>query len=323
MKKQNTSTIVVAAFAFGISCVMTMGCGNKNSGSSGDGDNGRGGGDANPTDLPDTPLAGVVQGQPWTAVVGLAEPAPGDTDELWLQFSNVPVERVCDHFAWQTRDESRVILTSKPQTGLQKRDEASGESMTISIHHEDFMEHPTRNLIGFGALELTEITRSEVRGKVNVYFDEDNHAKGSFTVKRCMDQFGKPEDEFVADAQPDPALVGSWGGPLVIIDTVTDWMWTLVFDADGTATVRLVESSGGDIEDADETWVTDTGVVPHRLIRTVTKVRTDVNGLEQLGTKEYCVYAVTGSKVVMDCGTSSFPSDLSTAASADMVLTRQ
>jgi hypothetical protein len=314
-----SAALVLAAF----------GCSKADGDDEGDGDDGSGkGADARPdhTDLPDAPLAGVVGGKEWTFVSGFAKPAPGAgaDGELWLELSERGVEgdKVCDPFLWINRkDERRVIFSTAPETGARLMDESTGESITITVRPES-SDEPIRNLVGQGALDLTEVTRTRVSGKVNVSFDGDNFAKGAFSVKRCASQDGDPDDSFVADATPDPALVGAWGGPLVIIDTVTDWMWDFAFAADGTAVVQLRETTGSFIEDADETWQTDSGAEPRRLVRTVTKARVDVNGLEQEGSKEYCVYEATASKLVMDCGPSQFPAELSAPENADLVLTR-
>ncbi len=298
--------LCAAALAFGVAC------GHKSSGS----------GEAkNPasTDLPQTPLTGQIAGQPWTAVTAVARKAPGSTTDLWLEITDAKIERACDSFSWPFDGAMRkLIATADPSVGVKEKSETSGQSMTIYVRPAT---GEGTNYISFGALSLDEVTRSEVKGKINITYDAGNTAKGAFTAQRCLESSADPNADFQADATPDAALVGAWKGP---IGSLPDWTWSMKFLEGGTATAKLSIPGDDAVEDADESWQTDSGVTPHRLIRKVAKSRADTNGLENPADTKYCVYGygADATKLLFGCSNSTFPLDLPVPGDAAMVLTK-
>jgi hypothetical protein len=271
-----------------------------------------------PQSIPSTPVAGTIDGTAWTLGTGIAEAVSNDATKISLKFSDASVARPCDASSWPINADSRALLTEvDAKTGVQERSFASGGSITIVV---DKQGQISDNRIGEGVVDLSEVTRAKVTGKIGVRYDNDT-ASGTFAIRRCADPFADPKTDFQADTTGDADLVGTWTGDELIAGTSSGMTWTLTFAADGTAKAQL--KIGDDVvEDADETWKTDGGVDPKRLLRTVTTARTDTNGLEESGSSKYCVYGLVADKLTLDCHPSAYSVELPTAENTTLILTK-
>lgn len=303
----------------GVCAVITLALAACGSGSGGSGD-------SNttlpaPADIPATPLAGIIDGRPWTATAGVAHPDGAPPGELFFQLSDATVERVCDAFAWPMGKAEREVLFSVPPVlGPVDTSAEGGQSVTIEIIPGDGAT--TKVMVSDSSLQIDNVTDTEIKGRVATIFDEANQVQGAFAVKRCGDAKADPATIFKADAVPDAALVGQWQGPMGFSK---DWVWTMTFVATGTATAVLTIPVDQVLEDGDETWQTDSSSTPKRLRRQVTKVRHDTNGLEKEGEVKYCVYgpaADDAKKIILECNGQHYPVELPEAADADMILSK-
>ena len=284
--------------------VVVAGCGQNSSS-----------GDSRPTpksgnETSELPLAGTFEGLEWAAATSWANYFLVDSDRMMFSLSEQTISDPCEGFGRQKAKSERFLLFSADsKVGRDEGENGMGKNITFTISKEG---ETTRNLIGSGWVDIVSITRFEISGKVSAEFDQQNRVTGTFKAKKCSNSFKKPDEDFVADGTPNAKLAGIWTG--FDGEVNTDWRTDLDILKDGTLKTKTSIFKGTQIvSDGDQSWKTDSEANPPRLIFETTAIRTNTNGLLNLGKKEFCIYEHTdGPKTTLriKCGTIRFPSTL-------------
>lgn len=271
---------------------------NKNKKPNGDGGNANAG----------QSLAGTIDGRAWQFQSGWADTKPG-SDELLITLTETKNDRACDVFSRNKEKNERYALISvPPKVGSFELTTPNQKSVTFVVQTPG---STTKNLVGSGSASIDEVTRSSIRGRFSGMFGGTTNVSGSFNVKRCNQNLKPTPEDFVADVTPDPDLKGRWVGADPYLGNGT--AWAVDFQANGIMSAKLNYNTTQVVLDADQTWSSDSGISPKRMIRTVTGHRVDVNNLAPNGRKDYCIYSVIKSpgaqRLKMACSPTQFPAE--------------
>lgn len=167
MKVLLKSTVLASLTALAIGIT---GCSKESSVSVDDGSSGSMTYDTKPTN-------GVVAGQPWAFVSGVARPSAMDPDRLSISLYGIPVEDPCGfNFPEQQ------VMTSVP-TRLGETILGEGEPMaTVTFYNSA----DNSNLISLdGRIEITSYDAQQVSGRIVSVYDDQNQVNGIFSVTMC------------------------------------------------------------------------------------------------------------------------------------------
>lgn len=128
-------------------------------------------------------LAGVIEGVSWTYGDGYADvTGEGENAKLHVTLLLPSEGEGCDILA----DGDRTMFSFPRYAGLHilKFDYNDVEnSRTVTL----FDDEETMNVIATqGAVEITSITDTEVKGRIDARADDDNFVNGNFTVPLCQ-----------------------------------------------------------------------------------------------------------------------------------------
>lgn len=131
----------------------------------------------------DQPLAGMIEGVSWTYADGYADiTGEGENAKLHVTLALPSEGTGCDILV----DGDRVMFSFPKYAGLHilKLDFNDVEgSRTVTL----FDDEETMNVIATqGAVEITSITDTEVKGRIDARAYDDNFVNGNFTVPICQ-----------------------------------------------------------------------------------------------------------------------------------------
>ena len=131
----------------------------------------------------DQELAGMIEGKDWSYGDGYADiTGEGETSKLHVTLVLPSDGEGCDILA----DGDRVMFSFPKYAGLHilKMDFDDIEnSRTVTL----FDDEETLNVIATqGAVEITSITDTEVKGRIDARAYDDNFVNGNFTVPLCQ-----------------------------------------------------------------------------------------------------------------------------------------
>lgn len=252
-------------------------------------------------------LAGTIEGQAWQFKSGWAD-SSSNGEDVSITLSEIKNDRGCDLFSrYKEKDMRTAQATIPPKVGTYEFGGTTKSFVIFSIYASG---NQTRNLGGPGTVTVDEVTRSRIRGRFSGSFGVTTSVSGAFSIKRCT-RNTNPADDFVADTTLDPALVGHWTGQDSFVGEGS--LWGVQFDANGNSNLRLNYNSTQLVLDGDQSWSTDSGVEPKRMIRTATDNRVDTNNLNRTGKREYCIYAnviaPNENRLKIYCKTNQFPGE--------------
>ena len=125
-------------------------------------------------------LQGEFNGTAWTLASGKAEVSFFDSEQLSIEMTNQNTEDVCDAFSL---DGNTVLFSVMNAVGLYEicfKLDGSGSDQTITL-----FDGTTNNIVTSGAVEILTITDTEVTGRIDGRFDDNNFVNGNFSVPLC------------------------------------------------------------------------------------------------------------------------------------------
>jgi hypothetical protein len=134
---------------------------------------GGGGGDV---EVSDTPLAGTVNGQPWTFTAGHTSAFLSEGEPDFFAIMHATQFEACG-FSEPAGDH---LIVSIPKT-------VGDYEMSLS-QNMTFVVGDSNNLIATeGRIVVEEVLADKVRGKLHGIFDDDNEVDGKFEVTICAE----------------------------------------------------------------------------------------------------------------------------------------
>ncbi|MDA0196784.1 MAG: hypothetical protein O2887_17150 [Bacteroidetes bacterium] len=133
-------------------------------------------------DFKNQSLQGVVNKTPWQFVTGTAEISPFDAGKLSIDMTAEAVTDPCNTFFFEGL---RVFFSVTNEVGLYEFAldfNNPDASQTITLYDPD---GSLNTIITEGALEILTITSTEVTGRIDGRYDDDNYVNGDFTVPFC------------------------------------------------------------------------------------------------------------------------------------------
>jgi hypothetical protein len=123
-------------------------------------------------------IQGKINGQVWSFKDGNAEVNSFDETKLSIDLGSNKVNDPCGFGATSGL---RVFFSIKKELGL-KELSSSTEGQTITMYDP---EGSLNTISSEGAVELLTITATQVTGRIDAQFDDDNFVNGNFTVLLC------------------------------------------------------------------------------------------------------------------------------------------
>lgn len=131
------------------------------------------------TDIPDTPLAGIIGGEAWTMKTAHTDSFLSDEDSFFISAFEQSFEACASE---PSDDPNQVIFTLPTATGSGDFDLLGGISLTFVVREDDGLN----NLIATeGAYVIESVTDTQVVGKVLARFDDGNEVSGRFEARIC------------------------------------------------------------------------------------------------------------------------------------------
>ena len=138
------------------------------------------GGDGAPGTVATQPLAGVIDGQPWTFVAGQTDGFLSETgDEFFATLFDKPFSSPCDQF--QPQDATHWLILNIPK--------AVGR-YALSLSLNQTFSYPKGNstqndIATSGTIEVTELTATSLSGGVKMAYGSKDSVEGQFMITIC------------------------------------------------------------------------------------------------------------------------------------------
>lgn len=127
-------------------------------------------------------LQGKINGQSWSYVDGVAEEDWVDASQERFEIGAEEMTDPCNEFV----DGLRVLFSTPSAVGIYELRPIGHDDGSYLVNLFDPAE--TLNIFaGQGAIEILTLTDTEVTGRMDVYFDDDTHVNGNFTLPYCAD----------------------------------------------------------------------------------------------------------------------------------------
>lgn len=129
----------------------------------------------------DQDLQGEIQGQDWVYLDGEAEESFFFDDQMSIELIQEEIEQACGLFYSL---ESSVFFSVPYEEGLFELNLSGTTSQTVTLYVPD----ETLNIIATGgAVEILSISETEISGRIDARYDEDNFINGNFTIPFCTE----------------------------------------------------------------------------------------------------------------------------------------
>jgi hypothetical protein len=136
-----------------------------------------GDGDGTPGTIAAVPLAGTIDGQPWTFVAGQTDAFLSDTgDTFFATLFDKPFAAPCDEL--QPQDATHSLILNIPK--------AVGR-YALSLRLNQTFSYPDgqNDVATSGTLEVTELTATSLSGGVKMATGSRNSVEGQFMITIC------------------------------------------------------------------------------------------------------------------------------------------
>jgi hypothetical protein len=139
-----------------------------------------GGGDGAPGTIATQPLAGMIDGQPWTFVAGQTDGFLSETgDEFFATLFDKPFSSPCDQF--QPQDATHWLILNIPKA-------VGRYALSLSLNQTFSYPKGTsiqNDIATSGTLEVTELTATSLSGGVKMAYGSRDSVEGQFTITIC------------------------------------------------------------------------------------------------------------------------------------------
>lgn len=133
----------------------------------------------------DVSLQGKIDGKDWSLIDGYARKNPFDSSQFSLELLEETVEDDCPVLSGSNLP--RVFFSIPANVGLYELRLSSGgeRSQTLTL----FEPSQTLNTIASqGAIEILTVADSQITGRIDARFDENNFINGNFLVTVCIEE---------------------------------------------------------------------------------------------------------------------------------------
>jgi len=132
-----------------------------------------------PIDFADTPLAGTINGEPWTFVTGATDSFLSDEDGFFTSFYGTPQDDVCETFG----DGTPQLLTSLPTEPGEFR-MSFRRNLTFSYDAGGQSQNDVATRGGGFRIDDIDLEGKTISGAIKAGVDE-HEVDGTFTVTIC------------------------------------------------------------------------------------------------------------------------------------------